>query len=339
MSSDERYQQLTDWLSGIYEKQTFTVNPLSGDAGFRRYFRVQFEHGSVLCVDAPPQKLNNLSFVELAKSFAKQGLIVPEILHYDEAVGFICISDFGDVLLSDKLSIHTMKSLYQEAIDLLPSVANVCATDKWQLPVYDAPFLQMEMDLFEQWFLNKHLDIWLTAEQKQQLQDCFELLVERALEQPQQCVHRDFHSRNLMQTVTGKIAVIDFQDAVIGPVTYDLVSLLRDCYVRWDDEDIEPLLYYAWQLLVVDKVNEKVDFTTFCGWFDFMGLQRHIKVVGIFSRLHYRDKKSNYLNDIPLTLSYIFDVAKKYPELRFLSDFIKQHVSPKMKTILSESNK
>ncbi|WNC71615.1 phosphotransferase [Thalassotalea psychrophila] len=331
MSALTRKQKLGTWLAHIFPDELLNIAPLSGDAGFRVYYRLILDENSYIIVDAPPEKLNNLAFVSLAHSFRSSGLIVPEIIHYDEANGFMCLSDFGDVLLSDKLDETTIAALYEKAIKLLPKIQKVSAQEQWPLPVYDAPFLQLEVDIFSDWLVHKHLNISLTIDETKQLQQCFDLLIASALEQPQVTVHRDFHSRNLMLIASGDIAVIDFQDAVKGPFTYDLVSLLRDCYVRWEDELIEPHVHNYY-------LNNKVDvsYQQFTRWFDFMGLQRHIKASGIFARLYHRDGKSGYLKDIPLTLSYIIDIAAKYPELTFLSNLVKSKVLPSITKLASQ---
>ncbi|KGK00547.1 aminoglycoside phosphotransferase family protein [Thalassotalea sp. ND16A] len=327
MSSLLRKQQLEQWLQQLFVDQAIYLQPLTGDAGFRIYYRLQLVEQNFIVVDSPVDKINNLAFVGLAHGFARQNIQVPEIIHYDQANGFICITDFGDTLLSHKLNPETMPTLYQQAIALLPNIQKVQPGKGCSLAEYDQPFLQMELDIFSDWLLQRHLHIQLSKHEQQQLQQCFDLLISSAIEQPQVTVHRDFHSRNIMFGNDGELAVIDFQDAVIGPFTYDLVSLLRDCYVRWDDELIAPLLnFYVEQIQQQSSLT--IDGEQFQRWFDLMGLQRHIKASGIFARLYHRDAKPGYLNDIPLTLSYIVDIAAKYPELMFLSDLVKHKVLP-----------
>ncbi|WNC69320.1 phosphotransferase [Thalassotalea nanhaiensis] len=323
MSALTRKQKFETWLAHSFPNEQINIIPLSGDAGFRVYYRLILAETSYIVVDAPPEKLNNLAFVSLAHCFRASGLVVPEIIHYDEINGFMCLSDFGDTLLSEKLNKSTITALYEKAIKLLPKIQQTSAQEQWPLPIYDAPFLQLEMEIFSEWLVIKHLNITLTSDEEKQLRQCFNLLTASALEQPQVTVHRDFHSRNLMLIDNDDIAVIDFQDAVTGPTTYDLVSLLRDCYVRWDDELIEPHIrtYY---------LNNKIEvsYQQFKRWFDLMGLQRHIKASGIFARLYHRDNKPGYLQDIPLTLSYIIDIAARYPELTFLSDLVQSKIMP-----------
>lgn len=331
LSALTRKQKLETWLTHLFPDELLSIIPLSGDAGFRVYYRLTLDGISYIVVDAPPEKLNNVAFVSLAQSFRSSGLTVPEIIHYDEENGFMCLSDFGDTLLSDKLNENTITALYEQAIELLPKIQQVSSHAQWPLPIYDAAFLQLEVSIFSEWLLQKHLNISLSVAEMERLQQCFDVLIASALEQPQVTVHRDFHSRNLMLVASGEVAVIDFQDAVTGPFTYDLVSLLRDCYVRWEDKLIEPHIhnYYL-------NNNVDVSYQQFKRWFDLMGLQRHIKASGIFARLYHRDGKAGYLKDVPLTLSYVIDIAAKYPELTFLSNLVKNKVLPCITTLASQ---
>ncbi|TRX54031.1 aminoglycoside phosphotransferase family protein [Thalassomonas sp. M1454] len=334
-----RNTQLSYWLQHQFPQHKINLTPLSGDAGFRCYYRLQLPEQSYIVVDAPPEKLNNLAFVELAKAFSEQGLVIPEIIAYQVEHGFMCLTDFGDCLLADKLTQDSMFELYRKALALLPKISNVKATKAWSLPIYDAAFLQMEMEIFIQWLLGEYLNIELSELQQQQLQQCFDVIITSALEQPQVTVHRDFHSRNLMLLANNELGVIDFQDAVIGPITYDLVSLLRDCYVRWDDKLVAQLIAEFWQSLQQTSNGFNVNLDVFKRWVDLMGIQRHIKASGIFARLYLRDNKPGYLADIPLTLSYLVDIADKYPELKFISELVSKQVLPALNAKLVEDNK
>ncbi len=328
MAIATRREQLQQWLAVVFPNSSLQLTQLNGDAGFRCYYRLQRDDKYHIVVDAPPDKVNNLAFVEMADAFAKQNLCVPEIIAYQASLGFMCLEDFGDTLLADKLTTTTMDSLYQQALLLLPKVAQVESSKLWSLPVYDRALLQLELDIFKDWLVGAHLCLELDNNELEQLQDCFDVLVNSALEQPRVTVHRDFHSRNLMLLDNGEIGVIDFQDAVQGPITYDLVSLLRDCYVRWDDQQVDDLRKQYLQQLTVHRPEFNLDELTFSRWFDLMGLQRHIKAAGIFARLYHRDGKAGYLADIPLTLTYIIDIAGKYPALQFLSQLVKNKVLP-----------
>ncbi|MEW6998258.1 aminoglycoside phosphotransferase family protein [Colwelliaceae bacterium BS250] len=339
MSFDSRPSQLNTWLKGLFPDQDYALVMLNGDAGFRCYHRLSIDGMNYIIVDTPANKVNNLAFVEMTKAFSMQDVLVPQIIAHQQELGFMCLSDFGDCLLANNLNNITMSSLYRQALDLLPAISNIKSTDLWQLPTYDAAFLQIELNVFVDWLVVEHLDLVISFDEKQQLQQCFQQLINSALEQPQVGVHRDFHSRNLMMLADDRIGVIDYQDAVIGPVTYDVVSLLRDCYVRWDDALLAPLL--AKQLQITQSQFPQFTITSeiYQQWFDLMGLQRHVKAAGIFARLYHRDNKSGYLADIPLTLSYIVDIAAKYPTLQFLSSFVADRVLPALtkKTIRTTS--
>ncbi|NMP15829.1 phosphotransferase [Thalassotalea sp. Y01] len=328
LSAQSRIEALTRWLTEQFSSSSIQLQALTGDAGFRRYFRFEIQGKRYIAVDSPPDKCNNEAFFAIATAMKAKHIHVPAIYHYHQSLGFFCLEDLGETLLSDKLTPHTMPDYYRLALTELAKIQSLQDIKDWQLPVYDGPFLQMEMDIFSEWLVTHYLDISLTELQQQQLQQCFQVLIDSALEQPQTVVHRDFHSRNLMLTGADEpLAVIDFQDAVIGPVTYDLVSLLRDCYVRWPQQQIAPLVceyYQQWAQPVPDAVS----YQHFQRWFDLMGLQRHVKASGIFARLYLRDNKPGYLNDIPLTLSYVVDIAAKYPELQFLSELVAQQVLP-----------
>ncbi len=321
--ADIRIKQLQLWLA-----QQFTdvqLSAMNGDAGFRRYFRFTDNAQNFIAVDSPTDKCNNLAFVDIQKKLLTRNIKVPELIAVDQAQGFFCLSDLGKNHLSDNISAENMAQRYQQAIALLPDIAQL---EPHGLPVYDRAFIEMELHIFVEWLIAKHLKISLTNAQYSSLQQNFELLISNALEQPQVSMHRDFHSRNLMILDGGELAVIDFQDAVIGPITYDIVSLLRDCYQKWPYKNIAPLFDSFSQLITEQLCLPSYSQQQWLRWFDLMGLQRHIKASGIFARLYHRDGKGNYLSDIPLTLSYIVDVTKQYAELQFLHQFIAETVLP-----------
>ena len=323
---------------------------MSGDAGFRRYFRFAVNNTSYIAVDSPSQYCNNKAFVALANAMSANKINTPKILFSELSSGFFCLQDFGDDLLADGLSNESMDVLYRSAIDLLPAVANVASSislddECYQLPIYDRAFIETELSIFTEWLIGHYLKIELSIEEQQALERCFSILVDNALAQPKVTMHRDYHSRNLMRLDKGQLGVIDFQDAVVGPVTYDIVSLLRDCYVRWPQEAITPLLDYFIELItpqLTQQLSEKnrefkVGRQTWQRWFDLMGLQRHIKASGIFARLLLRDNKPGYIKDIPLTLSYIKDIANEYTELRFLANFVTDRVIPALDTVATNA--
>ena len=303
---------------------------MNGDAGFRRYFRFSANNTNYIAVDSPIKYCNNTAFIAVGNALKASQITVPEIVFVDPEQGFFCLQDFGDNLLADSLSSSSMEKLYQRAIDLLPVIANATLSDdvNYQLPTYDREFISTELNIFIKWLIEEYLNLSLSKDDIEALNQCFEVLIENALEQPQVTMHRDYHSRNLMLLPTEEIGVIDFQDAVVGPVTYDIVSLLRDCYVRWPDEQVVLLFNYFIESITPHIKGCNVSGTTWQRWFDLMGIQRHIKASGIFARLLLRDNKSQYIDDIPLTLSYIQDISLCYSELNFLSKFINEKVIP-----------
>lgn len=330
---DPRFILLHNWLCVFFKVPSITLSSLTGDAGFRKYYRFIHDDKFYIAVDAIPDKSNNIAFVEIQKLLKQQKVNVPEIIVSDLKQGFLCISDFGDELFSDLLTLDNMESAYQQAINVLPFIANAPIPKQYQLPIYDADFVNLECNIFTEWLLDVHLNITLDAQEKIQLKSCFDVLVKNAIEQPQVVMHRDYHSRNLMILNKGKIStielgVIDFQDAVIGPITYDIVSLLRDCYVKWPADKVETLFHYYCQLIDVEHNYPQIKRDQWLKWFDLTGLQRHVKASGIFARLYHRDSKSGYLKDIPLTLSYIVDISAKYAELTFLHNLVTNKVLP-----------
>lgn len=335
-----RQIQLTQWLIDTFSLEKCELSSMNGDAGFRRYFRFEKDNQTLIAVDSPVDKCNNSAFIYMQKQLESVDIYVPEILAFDEQQGFMCLSDLGCQELSTALTTQCMTSYYQQAILLLPKIASI---PKQNLPIYNKAFIQLELDIFSEWLLDKHLNIRLNANEKKQLQACFDFIIDSALEQPNVVMHRDFHSRNLMITDNG-LAVIDFQDAVIGPITYDVVSLLRDCYVKWPTEQVSPLFNAFIQLMSQQFSLEHVPFEQWNKWFDLMGLQRHIKASGIFARLYHRDGKSGYLADIPLTLSYIVDISAEYSECEYLHRLVKDTVVPELekkitKKLAKDTNK
>jgi aminoglycoside/choline kinase family phosphotransferase len=311
---DQRLEQLKVWLNdcGIGYQ---TIEPASADASFRRYFRINDQGYTFIVMDAPPEKEDCRPFIHIANLLLQRGLNVPKILQQDLEQGFLLLSDLGTTVFLSELNSDTVDDMYRVAMDALLQLQQYKNPD---LPAYDENLLRTEMNLFPDWYLAKHLDLSLDVEQQAILEQSFALLVENALVQPQVCVHRDYHSRNLMINKDNprQPGVIDFQDAVIGAVTYDLVSLLKDCYIQWPREKVESWVHYFYSQALSRGIIADVSFETFLRWFDLMGLQRHIKVAGIFSRLYHRDGKSGYLNDIPLTMEYIFEVLNFYPEFK-----------------------
>jgi len=330
----ERLSRLKEWLQE-QTGQACELAPASSDASFRRYFRIELEQGSRIVMDAPPEQEDCRPFIHVAKLLQDAGLNTPEIVAENLSDGFLLLGDLGNTTYLDVLDASSVDHLYGDALRALIEMQVGVDIRSTGLPAYDENLLQAELNLFKDWYLEKHCDIKLNTEQQAIWQQTCEVLIASALVQPTVCVHRDYHSRNLMQVSAGRNpGILDFQDAVIGPVTYDLVSLLRDCYIRWPREQVEAWVadFYqqAAQSDIVDA--EQVSEKQFLQWFDLMGVQRHLKAIGIFARLLHRDDKQNYVKDIPRTLSYVMDVCQRHSMLQdfytlLLSLKLPDHVS------------
>ena len=315
---------MLDWLENDLLLTIEYCEPASSDASFRRYFRVKVPEGQFIVMDAPPEKENIESFIRIAGLLARSHVNVPTIFQQNLTDGFLLLEDFGSQCFLDQLKAHNATELYQSAFDTLFKMQSYTSIQNCGLPGYNEPLLQRELGIFEDWFLNQLLDILIPTSIWETVRT---ILVNSALEQPITCVHRDYHSRNLMVLNDDSPGVIDFQDAVIGPITYDLVSLLRDCYIAWPNQQVELwMTQYYDRLLQAELIA--CNPACFKRWFDLMGMQRHLKAIGIFSRLHLRDGKSNYLDDIPRTLNYVTTICAAYPELVEFSDFLKNQVLP-----------
>ena len=304
---------------------------LTGDAGFRKYYRFRHSDGrSYIAVDAPPATEQNEEFIAVNLAFAEKGLHVPHIYHADLSLGFFIVADLGDLLYLNQLNTETVDALYRQALDKLLILQSCDQFEHWDLPFFDAEKLRQECELFLTWFLSDYCKIKLTDTEFQQFQVLFDRLIQSAQAQPQVCVHRDYHSRNLLVTPENSPGILDFQDAVLGPITYDVVSLLRDSYVAWPEPQIMNWSsYYRMQAEKAGLFPQRLrDYWE--QWFDWMGMQRHIKVAGIFARLALRDGKVSFLKDIPRTLNYLSRMSKKYPEHLWLFDFLQERVLPTM---------
>ncbi|PID45444.1 MAG: aminoglycoside phosphotransferase [Proteobacteria bacterium] len=329
MPTDLRLQQLSEWVCSF--KPHAQIEPASADASFRRYFRVTEGDRSWIAMDAPPDKESLAPFVDITQRLRGVAVNAPVIYQQSSERGFLLLSDLGNTPYLSVLKGDRAESLYNDALQALLKIQRA---DTMRLPVYDQALLQQEMDLMPEWFLSRHLGITLAAPEQSALQSAFAMLIDSAQQQPQVFVHRDYHSRNLMVTEADNPGVIDYQDAVVGPVCYDLVSLLRDCYVVWPVSRVEKWVKQYQSMACEAGIIPKIDEHVFQQWFDWMGLQRHIKVLGIFTRLNYRDGKAHYLDDLPLTLSYVLSVATKYPELSVLLDiFDKYDIAQRVGTV------
>jgi hypothetical protein len=316
----ERRERLEGWARQQLGWHDAVLTPASADASFRRYFRIQRDDQSYILMDAPPDREDCRPFVYISRLLLDLGLHVPEILAEDTVQGFLLLSDLGSRLYLDELNATNVDRLYGDALGALATLQG-CGPADGRLPRYDRRLLLAEMSLFPDWLLGTHLEMALNDRERQRLEQSFESLVANALEQPPVCVHRDFHSRNLMVSDQHNPGILDYQDAVIGPVTYDLVSLLRDCYIDWPRSRVEgwALGYYELARQTGILRPGDADETRFLRWFDLMGAQRHLKAAGIFARLNHRDGKPGYLADIPRTLGYVQAVCQRYPELADLA--------------------
>jgi aminoglycoside/choline kinase family phosphotransferase len=311
---DNRQQQLQTWLSNALQSAEFTLTTASADASFRRYFRVNVADNTLIAMDAPPTHESCAPFVQVAQLLADAGLNAPKVLAQDLAQGFLLLSDLGDDTYLSKLNDKTAPELYKNATDALIKMQGISVTGN--LPNYDAPMLSREMQLFPDWYVAHHLKTSLTPEQHIVLNNTCKLLNENILSQGQVFVHRDYHSRNLMLTTENNPGILDFQDAVYGAISYDLVSLLKDAYIGWDEEQVIDWAVRYWQPAKKAGLPIPDDFSEFYRNFEWMGAQRHIKVLGIFARLSHRDGKHSYLNDMPIVMAYLRKVCERYVELR-----------------------
>ena len=323
---------LLQWCSKLIEPvpgRRLGLSAVAGDASFRRYFRLDGCEPTRIAVFAPPDKERNLEFTRIAGMLREAGVCAPEVLAHDSANGFLLLSDFGDTLMLGALDEHSVEGLYARAMDTLLRIQGAATVrEGWHLPAYSEALLLQEMQLFPDWYLEGLLGIVLGAHDRALLRELFARLVASAQEQPQVFVHRDYHSRNLMLLPGGALGVIDFQDAVTGPLTYDLVSLLRDCYVQWPPARVDAWAASFAAHAVAAGSMPPVPAALFRRWFDWMGLQRHIKVLGIFARLWLRDGKPGYLGDLPLVMRYTLDVASAYPETAPFAAWFRERVLP-----------
>lgn len=301
------------------------IEVASADASTRSYWRVRFANSSVIVMDAPPASGNLDAWLDIDARLRGVGLNAPEVLAEDHAQGFLLLSDLGSRQYLQALDDASADALYADAMAALATMQT--RIDPAGLPHYDEPFIVRELELLPTWFLQRHLGIAIECEEWDVIEVAFRLLIDNARQQPHVFMHRDYHSRNLMLVPAHNPGIIDFQDAVLGPITYDLVSLLRDCYIAWDDARVR-----AWaeshraRLHDIGALDSRIDAARWQRWFDLMGLQRHLKVLGIFCRLWYRDGKRGYLDDLPRVWQYVRSVASAYPELHDFLALLKRWV-------------
>ncbi len=319
---DTRQLALHDWLKNTLPDIEFNLTVASADASFRRYFRVHLADKTLIAMDAPPSHENCEPFVRIAHLFGDAGMHVPEVIAEDLGQGFLLLSDLGDVTYLSQLNETTAPALYHDASMALVRLQLASKPDV--LSNYDEALLTREMQLFPDWYVAKHLNYTLDEKQLTDLNKTFALLNQNILAQGQVYVHRDYHSRNLM-VCENNPGVLDFQDAVYGAITYDLVSLLKDAYISWEEEQIIDWTVRYWQAAKKQGLPVPADFSEFYRDFEYMGAQRHIKVLGIFARLYHRDGKAGYLKDMPLVMQYLRKACERYIELTPLLRLLDTH--------------
>ena len=330
-NTDDRRDELLSWLAQFDGLADADLQPASGDASFRRYFRVARGTESFIAMDAPPPHESCRPFAQIAGYLESMGLNCPRVLGADFENGFVLMTDLGSTQYLDELENNPDRAtgLYNDAIDALLMLQEKGEAYQQQLPNYDYDFIAFELSIFRDWLCGRHLGIDFSNDEETQWQDCCEFLIDNALRQKQVFMHRDYHSRNLMLTDENNPGILDFQDAVEGPLTYDVVSLFKDCYIQWPGDKVREWASQYFDRLQPDLRND-LTAEDFIRQFDVMGVQRHLKAAGIFARLFHRDGKSGYLDDIPRTLDYIRDTAPQYAELGFLASLIEEKIVPLM---------
>jgi aminoglycoside/choline kinase family phosphotransferase len=320
---------LNDWLQAIDGLGDVVPKPASGDASFRRYFRLHSARQSYIAMDAPPEQEDCKPFIRVAGYLEAMGLNAPRVLEANLDSGFLLLSDLGATQYSQKLrdDPDSSASMYEDALRALTVMQERGAAFQSLLPPYDEELLRFELSLFHDWLCQKHLNIEFGNDDEADWQQLCDLLVSNALDQPQVFVHRDYHSRNLMFTEQDNPGILDFQDAVEGPLTYDLVSLLKDCYVKWPQQQVIDWAHAFYGATDV-SLRKQLDENQFMRYFELMGVQRHLKAAGIFARLNHRDGKPDYMNDVARTLSYVAELGPRYEELNYVVQLINERCLP-----------
>ncbi|WP_374490322.1 aminoglycoside phosphotransferase family protein [Zoogloea sp.] len=319
----ERRQQLQTWLTQEFPGRPFELAPASADASFRRYFRITFQDdgSTLIAMDAPPPKEDCRPFLQVAEIFAATGIHVPQVIRQNVEQGFLVLSDLGSQTYLDVLNAENAPHLYADALGSL--ICLQAGSTPGVLPEYSREKLMQELELFPVWYVARHKGVKLTEQQTEQLYEVFDQILDINLSEPKVFVHRDFHARNLMAT-TPNPGVLDFQDAVYGPMSYDLASLLKDAYIHWEEDFVLDMLARYWETARSVGLPVREDFAEFHRDFEWMGVQRHIKVLGIFARLYHRDGKDGYLKDMPLVLHYLRKTCERYQPLKPLLRLLEQ---------------
>jgi aminoglycoside/choline kinase family phosphotransferase len=327
----DRQSEFEHWLKIQCQQPSIALRSLAKDASFRRYYALEHDP-AWLAVDAPPEHEKNHEFVAVAEAFARKGVRVPAIKAYDLDRGFLLVENLGrdSYLQILKQDPSQADRLYKEAILKLVDIASV---DDTHLLHFDRSFLQAELDYFTEWFLEAYLGCKLSTADRALLDQTYETLILSATAQPQICIHRDYHSRNLIVREQDNPGVIDFQDAMLGPLSYDLVSLLRDAYIDWPREQVEAWAQFFYEAYRAAHPQYTQSWSSFLDDFNLMGVQRHLKAIFIFARKWLRDQDPGYLDDIPRTLNYIFTIADEYPSLHGFCSFLQHEVQPKLEAL------
>jgi len=328
IKNDNRKAQLEAFLIKYLGKQLFSFNAITSDASFRQYYRVKTDSNNLILMDSPAALIDNRPFIELQQDFARSGLVVPQVLATNLELGFILLNDLGSEHLADRLSLDSRVSDYKSVLSLLPQIASI-PSSQWMKP-YDRDFIRLEINIFKEWLIEKWLGLSVPEEYQRLWYELEASLIEVMLQQPQVTMHRDFHSRNIMKTPDGW-ALIDFQDAVQGPISYDAVSLLKDCYFTLPEHEFDQLLKYNFELIYKQGLLEGLSYEKYCDYFHQTGLQRHLKAAGIFCRLLLRDGKSGYLQNILPTLDYICKASKQYEQFQWLATWLDNEIIPLVK--------
>ena len=320
-----RYELLTQWSKEFFDDQ-FTIEPASNDASFRCYYRINTNKKSFIAMDAPPDKEDISSFLAIGKKLRQDDIRVPNLYEINSSLGFILMEDFGKTTYGDALTLNNSDELYKNALSTLVTIQKNCHYK--DISSYTSGLLLNEMSLFEDWYLNKYKKIILNSSEKNDLRKIFNMIIRSNVNQQRCFVHRDFHCRNLM-LIDGEVGpgIIDFQDAVNGPISYDLVSLLKDAYFELEEDFILDMVIRYWEAMINNKLIPKNEFADFFKSFEWMGVQRHLKILGIFSRLYFRDNKDQYLNNLPLVEKYLKDTTQRYQELFPLRDILNKAIA------------
>lgn len=331
VDQDARLELLHGWLSRELRLQPARIEPASSDASFRRYFRAVCVEATYIVMDAPPGQEDVRPYLRVTKLLEPLGIHVPHVYEADVERGLVLLEDLGRTAYLTRLAAPgAARALYADALETLARIQLLGEEAAAGLAPYDRATLRREMDLMPEWFLQRHLGLVPSNAERGALDSVFEWLIEQALAQPQVFVHRDYHSRNLMVTAERNPGVLDFQDALRGPVGYDLVSLLKDCYVAWPRERVLEWVGEYRALLSARGAAAGQDMGQFLRWFDLIGVQRHLKVLGIFARLWHRDGKSGYLRDLPLTLRYLRETCRCYAELAPLAELLEGRIAAEL---------